>query len=75
MAKVAPDFSRRRIGARGDPGDGCGFRQGMPISHPQEIVLKDAIARKIIELARQGEHDPVRLPELALKAEMKIIDP
>jgi hypothetical protein len=40
--------------------------------HPQEIPLRDAIARRIIELARQGEHDPVRLSELALKAEMNI---
>jgi hypothetical protein len=40
--------------------------------HPQEIPLRDAIARAIIELARQGEHDPVRLSELALKAELNI---
>jgi hypothetical protein len=41
-------------------------------AHPREISLRDAIARTIIELARQGEHDPVRLCALALKAEMNI---
>jgi hypothetical protein len=74
MAKVTPIFQDSAFGPEVTQAMAAAFDKACQSinAHPQEIPLKDAIARKIIELARQGEHDPVRLCELALKAEMNI---
>jgi len=42
---------------------GCGLKQRREID-----PLRDAVARKIIELAETGERDPERLCDAALKA-------
>jgi hypothetical protein len=74
MAKVASNFQDAAFGPEVTQAMAAAFDQACQSAkgHPQEISLRDAIARRIIELARQGEHDPVRLSELALKAEMNI---
>ena len=70
MAKVAPIFQDAAFGPEVTQAMAAAFDKACQSvkGHPREILLKDAIARRIIELARQGEHDPVRLSELALKA-------
>jgi hypothetical protein len=70
MAKVAPIFQDAAFEPEVTQAMAAAFDKACQSvkGHPQEIVLKDAIAGRIIELARQGEHDPVRLSELALKA-------
>jgi hypothetical protein len=70
MAKVAPIFQDAAFGPEVTEAMAAAFDKACQSinDHPQEILLKDTIARRIIELARQGEHDPVRLSELALKA-------
>ena len=70
MAKIAPIFQEAAFGPEVTAAMSAAFDKACQSikAHPQEMLLKDAIARKIIELARQGEHDPVRLSELALKA-------
>ena len=70
MAKVAPIFQDAAFGPEVTQAMAAAFDKACQSikAHPQEIPLKDALARRIIELARQGEHDPVRLSELALKA-------
>jgi hypothetical protein len=70
MAKVAPIFQDAAFEPEVTQAMAAAFDKACQSvkGHPREILLKDAIARRIIELARQGEHDPVRLSELALKA-------
>jgi hypothetical protein len=70
MAKVSPIFQDAAFGPEVTQAMAVAFDKACQSvkAHPQEILLKDAIAKRIIELARQGEHDPVRLSELALKA-------
>ena len=70
MAKVPPVFQEAAFGPEVTEAMAAAFDRACQSvkGHPQETVLKDVIARRIIELARQGEHDPVRLSELALKA-------
>jgi hypothetical protein len=74
MAEVASIFRQAAFGPEVTQAMGAAFDKACQSikAHPQEIPLRDAIARKIVELARQGEHDPVRLCKLALKAEMNI---
>jgi hypothetical protein len=74
MTKVAPIFQEAAFEPEVTVAMAAAFDMACQSvkGHPQENVLKDAIARRIIELARQGEHDPVRLSELALKAETNI---
>jgi hypothetical protein len=70
MAKVPPIFQDAAFGPEVTEAMAAAFDKAYQSvkGHPQESVLKDAIARRIIELARQGEHDPIRLSELALKS-------
>ena len=70
MPKVAPIFQDAAFEPEVTQAMAAAFDKACQSvkGHPREILLKDAIARRIIELARQGEHDPVRLSELALKA-------
>jgi hypothetical protein len=74
MTKIAPIFQDAAFGPEVTQAMAAAFDKACQSvkGHPQEIPLRDAIARAIIELARQGEHDPIRLSELALKAEMNI---
>ena len=70
MAKVAPIFQDAAFEPEVTQAMAAAFDKACQSvkGHPREILLKDAIARRIIALARQGEHDPVRLSELALKS-------
>jgi hypothetical protein len=74
MTKIAQTFQDAAFGPEVTQAMAAAFDKACQSvkGHPQEIPLRDAIARAIVELARQGEHDPVRLSELALKAEMNI---
>jgi hypothetical protein len=74
MTKIAPIFQDAAFGPEVTRAMAAAFDKACQSvkGHPREIPLRDAIARAIIELARQGEHDPMRLSELALKAEMNI---
>jgi hypothetical protein len=74
MTKTAPIFQEAAFGPEVTQAMAAAFDKACQSvkGHSQEIPLRDAIARRIIELARQGEHDPARLSELALKAEMNI---
>ena len=70
MAKGTPIFQDAAFGPEVTQAMAAAFDKACQSikDYPQEILLRDALARRIIELARQGEHDPVRLSELALKA-------
>jgi hypothetical protein len=70
MNKIAQTFQGAAFGPEVTQAMATAFDKACQLvkGHPQEIHLRDAIARAIIELARQGEQYPVRLFELALKA-------
>jgi hypothetical protein len=74
MTKIAQTFQDAAFGPEVTQAMAAAFDKACQLvkGHPQEIPLRDAIARAIIELARGGEHDPVRLSELALKAALNI---
>jgi hypothetical protein len=71
MTKIAPIFQDAAFGPEGAQKMAVAFDKACQSvrGHPREIPLSDAIARRIIELDRQGEHDLVRLSELALEAD------
>jgi hypothetical protein len=74
MTKIAPIFQDAAFGPEVTRAMAAAFDKACQSikAHPQEIPFERRIARTIIELARQGEHYPVRLCGLALKAELNI---
>ena len=64
MTKIAPIFQDATFGPEVTQAMAVAFDKACQSvkGHLQEIPLRGAIARAIIELARQGEHDPFGCP-------------
>jgi hypothetical protein len=71
-----PTYSRdssddeAQVRRRSDPHHGRGFRRGVKGPHDtgQHALVREIIAKRIIEAAKKGERDPVRLRNAGLAA-------